>query len=292
MDKQLIIGIGEILWDVYPTHRKPGGAPANFAFYIRQFGLESLLVSAVGRDTLGYDIKDFLQSLNLRFQIETVEYPTGTVDVTLDNNGIPNYEIREKVAWDYIPYNEHLSELSRKTKAVCFGSLAQRSDVSHNTIMRFLKALPADVLRVCDINLRQHFYSKQLIEDLLMNCNILKVSDEELLVIASLFDWQFDKETDICFRIIEIFAPEMIILTKGAQGSFVVTLDETFYQPSLDVEVIDTVGAGDAFTATFVASLLKGATIEEAQKIATNVAGYICTHEGTMVSLPNDMKNF
>ena len=171
-----VIGIGEALWDVLPEGKKLGGAPANFAYHARQFGLEGIAVSAIGHDALGEEIVEAFEEHRLPYHLARVEYPTGTVQVTLDAQGVPQYEIKTDVAWDNIPFDEELAALAADCKAVCFGSLAQRSEVSRNTIGAFLDAVPADCLKVFDINLRQSFYTKEVLEASFQRCDILKIN--------------------------------------------------------------------------------------------------------------------
>ena len=187
--ERYIVGMGEALWDCLPEGRKIGGAPANFAYHVGQFGFRSLAVSAVGDDQLGREIIDKFEQRNLQYRLEKVDYPTGTVQVTLDEKGIPCYEIKEDVAWDNIPYSPELDEIARNCRAVCFGSLAQRSEVSRNTINRFIDAMPDadDAYKVFDINLRQHFYCKETIVNSLNKCNVLKINGEELVVVSEMF---------------------------------------------------------------------------------------------------------
>ena len=179
-----VVGIGEALWDILPEGRKIGGAPANFAYHMSQFGLRSYAVSAVGDDEAGRELRNQLREKRVGHMLETVPFPTGTVEVTLDGAGIPSYEIRQGVAWDNIPFTPQIEELARHTRAACFGSLAQRSPVSHRTIGRFLETMPdgEGQYKVFDINLRQHFYTQQVVEESLRKCNILKINDEELAV--------------------------------------------------------------------------------------------------------------
>lgn len=281
----IIVGLGEILWDVLPSGKVLGGAPANFAYHVSQFGFEGYAVSAIGKDALGDEIIDTLNKKFLNNIIERVDFPTGTVPVSLDSKGTPQYKICENVAWDNIPFTAKLEELSAKTLTVCFGSLAQRSEVSQKTILRFLDLLPEDTLRVFDINLRQHFYSKEVIENSLRRSNILKINDEEVITVAGLFGWQSESESEICKKLLNMYNLKLVILTRGTNGSFVFTQDENYFQPTPKVEVADTVGAGDSFTAGFVASLLKGKTIEEAHKIAVDVSAFVCTQKGAMPKL-------
>lgn len=158
--KQYVVGLGETLWDVLPEGKKLGGAPANFAYHVGQFGLDSLAVSALGQDKLGDETIEALESKRLGYVMPRVPYPTGTVQVSLDDAGVPTYEIKENVAWDNIPFTSEIEEVAHGCRAVCFGSLAQRNIVSRSTIRKFLEATPKDCLRIFDINLRQNFYTK------------------------------------------------------------------------------------------------------------------------------------
>ena len=184
--------MGELLWDMLPDGKKVGGAPANFANHIANLGLNGLIVSAVGNDSLGNEILDSLKISKAKLAVAQTTYPTGTVNVHLDGNGIPSYEICENTAWDNIPFTPELEEIARQTRAVCFGSLAQRSSVSRNTIERFLDAMPADSLKIFDINLRQNYYSKEIISNSLKRCDIFKINDEELEIVKQLFQIEIE----------------------------------------------------------------------------------------------------
>ena len=284
--KDIIVGIGEILWDVFPQGKVLGGAPANFAYHVSQFGLDGYAVSAIGKDALGTEIMQVLSDKQLRTVIGEVGFPTGTVQVTLSGNGIPQYEICEQVAWDNIPFTPELEALAKQTKTVCFGSLAQRSAVSHATINRFIDALPVGAMKIFDINLRQHFYSKELIDESLRKCNVLKINDDEVVLVAKLFGWEDMTEVEIARHLMQVYQLNIVVLTKGTDGSYVFTAEETSFLPTPLVEVADTVGAGDSFTAAFVASLLKGKSIVEAHQKAVDVSAFVCTQHGAMPVLP------
>lgn len=286
-----IVGIGEILWDVFPQGKVLGGAPANFAYHVSQFGLDGVAVSAIGKDSLGDEIMENLKDKQLKTVIENVDFPTGTVQVTLDGNGIPQYEICENVAWDNIPMTDQLKKLALETETVCFGSLAQRNNVSYNTINLFLDNLPKDSLIVFDINLRQHFYTRDLIENSLNKANILKINDDEVKIVASLFGWEEMSELDVCKKIKNDYDMKLIVLTRGTEGSYVISDNEMSFKPTPKVQVADTVGAGDSFTATFVASLIKGKSIEFAHELAVQVSAYVCTQKGAMPKLPEEFLN-
>lgn len=286
-----IVGIGEALWDCLPEGRKIGGAPANFAYHAGQFGFRSLAVSAIGDDQLGREIKEKFDQRGLAYRLETVDFPTGTVQVTLNGNGIPCYEIMENVAWDNIPYSSDLEDVAKNCKAVCFGSLAQRSSVSRDTINRFLDAMPEseDTYKIFDINLRQHFYSKETIVNSLNKCNVLKINDEELVIISEMFAFENMTPEESCRKILSDYGLRMLILTCGTEGSYVFTPEEMSFQETPKVEVADTVGAGDSFTGSFVASILKGRTIREAHKRAVEVSAFVCTQNGAMPVLPTEL---
>lgn len=289
----LVVGMGEALWDMLPEGRKLGGAPANFAYHVSQFGLDTRVVSAVGDDELGNEILANFAEKQLDCQIEKVAYPTGTVQVTLDEKGVPCYEIKEGVAWDNIPYTSALENLAKQTHAVCFGSLAQRNAVSRETINRFIDQMPEDenVLKIFDINLRQHFYSKELIEASLKKSNVLKINDEELVVVGEMFGFADIDFQDKCWILLAKYNLKMLILTCGTEGSYVFTPGEVSFLETPQVQVADTVGAGDSFTGAFVAAILSGKTVKDAHRLAVDVSAFVCTQNGAMPELAEELKN-
>lgn len=289
----LVVGMGEALWDMLPEGRKLGGAPANFAYHVSQFGLDTRVVSAVGDDELGNEILANFAEKQLDCQIEKVTYPTGTVQVTLDKKGVPCYEIKEGVAWDNIPYTPALENLAKQTHAVCFGSLAQRNAVSRETINRFIDQMPEDenVLKIFDINLRQHFYSKELIEASLKKSNVLKINDEELVVVGEMFGFADIDFQDKCWILLAKYNLKMLILTCGTEGSYVFTPGEVSFLETPQVQVADTVGAGDSFTGAFVAAILSGKTVKDAHRLAVDVSAFVCTQNGAMPELAEELKN-
>lgn len=285
---EIVVGMGEALWDVLPEGKKIGGAPANFAYHVSQFGLPSCVVSAIGDDALGKEIIENFTSKGLDQLIAEVPYLTGTVQVEIDQTGIPLYDIKENVAWDNIPYTEHLDALAKRTKAVCFGSLAQRNVVSRETINHFLDTMPKDddSLIVFDVNLRQGFYNKEILCKSMQNCNILKINDEELITVSRMFGYPGIDLQDKCWILLGKYNLKMLILTCGINGSYVFTPGNVSFQPTPKVEVADTVGAGDSFTAAFIASILKGKSVTEAHSIAVKTSAYVCTQKGAMPILP------
>ena len=283
--------MGEALWDVLPEGKKIGGAPANFAYHVSQFGLPSCVVSAIGDDALGEEIIENFNAKELNQLIATVPYPTGTVQVEIDQAGIPQYDIKENVAWDNIPFTPELEELAKQTRAVCFGSLAQRNVVSRETINKFLDVMPKEEgsLVVFDVNLRQGFYNKDILCNSMERCNILKINDEELVTVSRMFGYPGIDLQDKCWILLGKYNLKMLILTCGINGSYVFTPGNVSFQPTPKVEVADTVGAGDSFTAAFIASILKGKSVTEAHSCAVRTSAFVCTQQGAMPVLPKEL---
>lgn len=292
-ENKIIVGIGEALWDILPEGKKIGGAPANFAYHVSQFGLHSCVVSAVGDDILGKLILDNFKEKGLRTSIATVPYPTGVVQVEIDQVGVPQYVIKENVAWDNIPFTPELEELAHNTCAVCFGSLAQRNVVSRNTINRFIDAMPQDEdnLIVFDVNLRQGFFNKEILDDSMKRCNVLKINDEELITISRMFGCPGTDLQSKCWVLLDRYDLKMLILTCGVNGSYIFTSGNMTFLATPKVEVADTVGAGDSFTAAFTSSILKGLSVAEAHRKAVEVSAFVCTQNGAMPILPAEYVN-
>ena len=285
-----IVGIGEALWDMLPEGRKIGGAPANFTYHVSQFGLDAVAVSAVGDDELGAEIRPTFDEKELQTQLATVPYPTGTVAVTLDAKGIPQYEICEGVAWDNIPFSPELEALARNTIAVCYGTLAQRNSVSRKTIESFIAAMPADGIKICDINLRGTFYNKEILESSMRACDILKINDEEIDEVSRLLGAEFPTQRMAALNLMSRYEVDILILTCGTNGSYIYSMDGTeSFLPTPKVKVADTVGAGDSFTGAFIAALLCGKDIKKAHALAVEVSAYVCTQNGAMPELPDQI---
>ena len=288
--KRYIVGLGEALWDVLPEGKKLGGAPANFAYHAGQFGLDTIAISALGEDALAEETVEALKEHNLNYLMPRVPYPTGTVQVTLAEGGIPTYEIKEGVAWDNIPYTNEMADIAKSARAVCFGSLAQRNSVSRENIRKFLADTPADCLKICDINLRQQFYSKEVLEDSFKLCNILKINDEELVVVSRMFGYDGLDMRQTCEKMVGDYGLKMLVLTCGTNGSYVFTDDGlTSFQDTPKVEVADTVGAGDSFTGSFCACIINGKPVQEAHKTAVAVSAFVCTQNGAMPVVPETL---
>lgn len=287
-----IAGIGELLWDVLPQGKQMGGAPCNFAFHALQAGFDAHVISAVGEDQDGREILMVMDQLEVNkstVQINSA-YPTGTVTVELDSAGIPDYIIHENVAWDHINWSEDLGILAGEMDAVCFGSLAQRNQVSGNTIRRFLETTTPECLRVYDINLRQSFYDRETVLRSLELANVLKLNEDELPVLAGYLGYDGSEE-DTLTSLLGDFQLRLIAYTKGSQGSWLMTPDETSHCEVPSVEVADTVGAGDSFTAVLLAGILNGLSLKRVHEAATEVAAFVCSRHGATPQLPANLLN-
>lgn len=288
--KRLVVGLGEVLWDMLPEGRKIGGAPVNFAYHAGQFGIDTMAVSAIGNDKLGEDTIAEMNGKHLNHIFPSVPYPTGSVQVKLDEKGVPAYDIKENVAWDNIPFTNEIESVARNCRAVCFGSLAQRNAVSRSTIRKFIESTPSGCIRIFDINLRQNFYTSNVIRDSLEHCNILKINDEEIMLVSRMFNYDSSNIENVCRTIMEDFSLEMVILTCGTKGSYIFTKGGVSFMPTPKVNVADTVGAGDSFTGSFCAAILRGLPVAEAHKKAVEVSAYVCTQNGAMPEIPESMK--
>ncbi len=283
----LVIGVGELLWDLLPTGKQPGGAPANFAFHAREFGADALVVSRVGNDPAGREMLDHLAAQGLRTDGISIDptVPTGVVTVKLDQEGKPSYAIQEPSAWDFIEADAQTLREAARADAVCFGSLAQRHPRSCAAIAAVVRATPASALRIFDVNLRQNYWSPELIRRSLQWTNVLKLNDEELPLVASALGASGD-EHNLLRQIAGRYGLKAIALTKGAEGS-VLLAGGTMVASGISTQtVVDTVGAGDAFTAALAIGLLRGRELREIQRIATEVAGYVCSRPGATPRLP------
>lgn len=277
--KPIVVGIGELLWDMLPTGKKAGGAPINFVYHASRLGAEGYAISAVGDDDLGREILKELDANSIRYLVEKVPYPTGTVQVDLQEGGVPVYTINERVAWDHLSPTSNAIDLAEQADAICFGTLGQRSVQSRETIQAILSFAPEEAYRCFDINLRQSYYTKELIEESLYLANVLKINDMELATIRGLFNLNgTDKEAAEWF--LEKYNLRMVVLTAGPSYSTIYTKEETSTLDTPVVDVADTVGAGDAFSGALITSLLKGASLKEAHKYAVKIAAYVCTKEG------------
>jgi len=282
-----IVALGEILWDLLPTGAVLGGAPANFAFHARSLGAETTLISRVGDDEAGQEI---LRRLGLAgipgdtVQIDA-ERPTGTVSVELSADGQPSYVIHEGVAWDAIAADDTSLAACRKANAVCFGTLAQRAADSRRTIQNLVAAASTTALRIFDLNLRQSFFSKALIEASLQLANVLKLNDTELVELAKLFGLPGSEEVQMR-TLAERFELRVVALTRGAEGSILLAGGELVEGRGPVVTVRDTIGAGDSFTAALAHGILAGWPLGKTNRLANEVAAFVCSQSGATPVLP------
>lgn len=288
--EKVIVGLGEVLWDCLPDGMVLGGAPSNCAFHASQYGWRGVVVSAVGHDALGDDVILTLEDRGVEHVIERSNMLTGMVEVQLDADGTPEYDIKRNVAWDAIPYSEDMNLLAQRCDAVCFGSLAQRDERSRATIYRFLDTAQNASLRVFDANLRQHYYSEDIIVASLKRCNVLKINQEEFSVFCEMYGIENKSLRDSCTCMIDSFSLEMLILTCGSDGSYIFSGTDRSYFPTPSVSVQDTVGAGDSFTAAFISAILDGRSVDEAHRLAVSVSSYVCTQRGAMPVWADSLK--
>jgi len=289
-NKYKVAGIGEVLWDQLPQGDVLGGAPANVAYHASQLGAESYIISAVGNDKPGDEIVTRLKAKGINLLISRADNPTGTVKVTFDDKGVPDFVITRDVAWDYIELTPESTYLAGQLDAVCFGSLAQRNKVSRFAITKFLSLVPDTALKIFDINLRQNFYTRELINESLLISNVLKINDEELLIIAKLYDWQGNEEY-LCRKLLDNYELKLLAYTCGATGSYLYSRDEKSFIKSPAVKVKDTVGAGDSFTAALMVSLLNGYKLSECHSIAVDISAFLCENEGAMPEYSNELRD-
>ncbi len=285
----LILALGEILWDLLPDGKQLGGAPGNFAFHAAQLGARSLTISAVGDDALGREILGRLASLHLATEFINVDpyHPTGTVTVSLDSAGHPSYAIHENTAWDFIPTTPGLLEIAAKADCVCFGTLAQRSPTSRQTIHAALARTRPDCLRILDINFRQNYFSREIVEQSLRLASVLKINDQELPVLAGLLGLAGDPIR----ALLAGYRLRLIAITRGGSGSALYSADGSLYEhPGHPAQpLVDTIGAGDSFTAGLAVGLLRNMPLKQINDLASRLASFVCTRPGATPALPADL---
>lgn len=277
--KPIVVGIGELLWDMLPMGKKAGGAPINFVYHATQVGAKGYAISAIGDDELGAEILKELDANSIQYLIEKVPYPTGTVQVDLQEGGIPVYTISERVAWDHLSPTANAIDLAEQADAICFGTLGQRSQQSRETTQAILSFAPEEAFRCLDINLRGSYYTKELIEESLYLANVLKINNDELAVLRDLFHLKGTNK-EMAYWFIERYNLRMVVLTVGSEYSSIYTRTEESTLPTPKVEVADTIGAGDAFGGALIISLLNGSSLKDAHAFAVKTAAYVCTKEG------------
>jgi len=278
-----VVGLGEILWDLFPAGRKLGGAPANFAYITTLLGDEGIPASRLCADDLGHEARAQIVRLGVSdAHLQTDPHnPTGTVKVAVDGNGQPHFEITEHVAWDFLEWTPSWQGLAKAADAVCFGSLAQRAPDSRNTILEFLKATRPDVLRVFDVNLRQQFFSREILASSLQLASVVKLNHEELPRICEIFGISTDDECSSARQLAELYNIQMVCVTRGARGSLIVKRNgEVSEHRGFQVRIGDTVGAGDAFTAAMVHEYLRGASVDRINEAANRMGAWVASQVG------------
>jgi len=282
-----VAGIGELLWDVLPTEEKLGGAPINFAYHAAALGAEGIPISSIGNDTRGNKALDFLAAKHLDTRCISIsdDLPTGFVTIELDNAGVARYHFPDHVAWDQLTINQASQSVADRLHAVCFGTLAQRSASSRTTITRYLHTLPAETKRVVDLNLRQDFYSRDIIETSLELCSILKLNDDELATLAPMFGLSGSIPEQL-HSLLREHHLELVIMTRGADGSILLSERELSDHPGTATTVVDTIGAGDSFTAAVTIGLLLQRPLDEINETASRLAAYVCSQSGAMPDIP------
>ena len=285
-----IAGLREVLWDAFPDGEKFGGAPANFTCHCHSLGAETYVISCVGDDRRGAEAREFLDNhgVNTSALVTSDRHETGVVLVTLDTRGRPEYEIKEGVAWDNIPWTDEMAAIAPELDAVCFGSLCQRNAVSRETIRRFLDATRPDCLRVFDINIRQSFYNREVVLSSLATASALKLNDDELPILAGMLGIAGSDEEQLR-AIVEQCGLRLAVLTCGPKGALMMTLDASNFTAPPDDPVVNTVGAGDSFTAATVMGFLGGAPLADINRNANELATYVCTQHGAVPPLPESL---
>jgi fructokinase len=280
--KYTVVGIGELLWDAFPSGKQLGGAPANFAYVTSVLGDRGVVASRAGSDELGNEAKQKLTELGLEcdYVQQDPEHATGTVQVRVDASGQPKFEITESVAWDFLGWTKEYEELAAQTDAVCFGSLAQRSSESRNTIVRFLNAVPMEAAIVFDVNLRQHFFSAELVRNSLQLANIVKLNHEELPRVMELAGRANAEVHAAMEYLFDKFDLSLICVTRGEKGSVLRTRETTDEHPGLRIQVKDTVGAGDAFTAGLIHCFLRRTSLKIMNEVANRMGAWVAGNVG------------
>jgi fructokinase len=288
-----VAGIGELLWDIFPAGKELGGAPGNFAWHVHALGLDAEVISRVGNDDDGRGILDRLRSMGLGCDLVGVDpvHSTGRSTVSVDSSGVPSFVVHDGVAWDFIEFTPALARAAAEARAVNFGTLGQRHAVSRATTGAFLGRTPPGTIRLLDLNLRPPHYTRKVIEAALSAADVLKLNDSEMSVVARMFGWASDEAA--CARwLVDAFELDVLALTRGQKGSTLFAGGRTYDHPGFDTEVVDTVGAGDAFAAALVVGLLSGLGFDVINAHANRVASYVCSRAGATPELPIELMDF
>lgn len=289
-NRPTIVALGEVLWDMLPGGKKIGGAPLNFACHATQLGCKGVMVSSIGKDALGDELLEGIAPIGVELSfIQRSNMPTSRVDVVVDSQGTPQYIINEGVAWDHILFTPEMDALAQKADAVCWGSLAARSETSRTTIIRFVESTKEECLKVFDINIRQHYYDREFIEWSLHRADVLKLNDDELPLLQEYYSL-VGQPIEQCKELLELFGLRYVVYTCGSKESVVVGAEKISRIDTPKVEVVDTVGAGDSFTAAFVSGLVNGRTIVDSHRHAVELAAYVCSQRGATPQIPEFLR--
>ena len=291
MEQLMIAGIGELLWDVLDDVEKLGGAPINFAFHINSLGAKGIPISTIGDDDRGRRALVELAGHGIYTDAISLDliHSTGHVNAKVDADGVAHYSFPDTIAWDHLQLNGIALSIIKDLKAVCFGTLAQRASISKEAINHFLDQLSDTVLKVYDLNLRQHFYNQKVIETSFDKCNVIKLSDEELQVIQKMLGLPNDELSAIS-RLVAAYDLRLAVVTRGENGSLLVTPTEISEHPGFPSQVVDTIGAGDSFTAATTLGFMLGHDLTSINEHANRLAAYVCTQEGGMPIIPPELK--
>lgn len=277
------VGLGELIWDLLPGGKQLGGAPTNFAYISQLLGNESVVASRIGVDDLGREAVQRLAGLGVStayLQLDRT-HPTGTVGVRLDARGEATFAVNENSAWDYLEWTNGWEELARKSDVVCFGTLGQRVEPARGTIIRFLELTRPHALRVFDVNLRHSFFSVEMLERSLRLATIVKLNQAELSILGEMLGFgATNTEEAMAGRLLDLFKLELIAITRGAQGSLLVTKEATSDHPGIKVQVKDTIGAGDAFIAALAHYYLHRAPLPVISEAANRMGAWVATQQG------------
>jgi fructokinase len=280
--KKLVVGLGEVLWDMLPGRKYLGGAPANFAYITNLLGDRGVVASRVGVDDLGREATGQMESLGVpvtHVQCDA-NHSTGAVKVEVDPEGIARFEIEAPSAWDFFEWTEQWQDLAQKADAVCFGSLAQRSEHSRETIRRFLRAMRPGAIRVFDVNLRQPFYSREVLVESMKLADIVKMNDEEVPKVMHLLGLGSMDQKSSAQQLIELYDLKLVCVTRGSRGSLVVSRTDSCESGAIKITVADTIGAGDAFTAALLHEYLRGAQLTRMNRVANRVGAWVASEPG------------
>lgn len=292
-NNNVIVGLGELLWDMLPAGKQLGGAPANFAYHAQMLGNQGIIASRIGEDDLGKEIIDRLGKLKLKTDyIQTDEIrPTGTVAVEVNEKGQPQYTITEEAAWDCLEWTDQWESLAKAANAVCFGSLAQRTTQSRVTIRRFLRAMSPGAVRVFDVNLRQIFYTTEIVHDSLLLADIAKLNEQELPQVMRVLGLKSGNLKANVRLLLETYGLKMVCLTRGHLGCMLANEKQTIENQGFKIRVADAVGAGDAFTAALVHHFLKGSPLDKIAKSANRLGSYVASQNGATPPIDKNILN-